>query len=501
MRRGQGMKLAMRIIGVALLVLAALLALMAWRAVNLESARLDVPQPAAPSYDADAIAERLGAAIRIKTISLVEGRESADPETFRAFRTWLARTYPAFHGAAALETVNEHTLVYRWPGQDATRGAIAFLAHQDVVPVEAGSEAAWTQPPFSGAVADGYVWGRGALDMKTVLVTLMEAAERLARDGFRPDRDVYFFFGHDEEVGGGQGMQAIAGLMRERGIRLDWTLDEGSIVANGPAFLGIEPDIALISTAEKGYVTLELTARDPGGHSSLPRDQTAVSKLAKAVATLTDNQFPARIDGQMVSLLRAVAAESDFTQKMAIANLWLTGPLVRRMLLTDTTMAASMRTTTAPTMISGGTAENILPEEARAIVNFRVHPADTVEEVVARVRRLVGEEIDVAFAGATGGSSPSSRSSIDGEGYLTIRQAIGDAFGPVVVAPSLTVGGTDSKHLEGVAENIYRFAPILLTPDDLSGIHGTNERIAVDQLGRMATFYERVLRIGAGPVE
>ena len=137
-------------------------------------------------------AQRLGRVLQFKTVSQ-EGQPPATDE-LRAMQAYLQQTFPAFHAAAQLERVSDLSLLYTWKGQDAGAQPYLLLAHQDVVPVEAGTEGRWTQPPFSGAVADGFVWGRGALDDKFNIVAMLEAAEQLARTGWKPRRTIYFAF-------------------------------------------------------------------------------------------------------------------------------------------------------------------------------------------------------------------------------------------------------------------------------------------------------------------
>lgn len=488
-------------LAVFVLVVAGLAAVMAFRAAGLPSARLDAPAPA-PIEDLSAatapggIARKLSEAIRIPTITLVEGREDADPAAFETFRRWLEESFPLVHETLERERINEHALLYRWPGaQPETSGPVAFVAHQDVVPVEPGTLEDWRYPPFAGTIADGFVWGRGALDMKNTLVALMEAAERRIADGFEPAGDIYFLLGHDEETGGEEGMAAMARLLSDRGVRLAWTLDEGSVILSGEAALGIEPDVALVSVGEKGYATLALTAKGEGGHSSIPPRQTAVSRVGDAVARLHRRPFPLHLDGPTAELVKAIAAEHSFAARMAAANLWLTRPLLAWALASDPTMAAMLRTTTAATVIEGGTAENVLPQEARALVNFRIHPADSVSSVMDRVRRIAGDEetLRVALAGVSQGYEPSPLSDQTSPGYVAVMESLGEVFGPIVAAPALTVAGTDSKHLVGIADNTFRFSPMRLVAEDLGRIHGTDERMDIEGLVRMVQFYEGVL--------
>lgn len=438
-----------------------------------------------------AVAARLAEAIRIETVSW----GFAKPETAAAFdeiAAFLERAYPAAHQAMTRERVGG-SLLYRWGG---TGGAppIAFLGHLDVVPVEPGTEDQWTHPPFAGVVADGFVWGRGAMDDKGHLIALMEAAERLAAAGFKPARDIYFLFGHDEEVGGGAGAARMRRLLDARGVRFDWTLDEGSGLVSG-IIPKLTAPVALIAVAEKGATTLKFTATAPGGHSSAPGKDTAVSLVARAVVAVNDNPYPLDIDADMAAFLRAVAPQLSFGERVVLSNLWLTEPFVAKMLGESPTTAAALRTTTAPTIIEGGVKVNVLPQTASASVNYRIHPRDSVEAVKARAVALIGDpRISII---AQSGVEPSPVSSTQSEGYRALAETTAEIFGPVPTAPFLTLQGTDTRHYVGAAANNYRFTPFIYEPDDLRRIHGTDERVKIADIVRGAVWYEALMRRAA----
>ncbi len=442
----------------------------------------------ASSADAMAMANRLGEAIRLETVSW--GDREIDAAAFSAFAAFLERSYPAAHAAMTRETVNGHSLLYRWKG---TGGAppIGFIAHIDVVPVEAGTEAGWTHGAFSGAVADGAVWGRGAMDNKGQLIAMMEAAERLAASSFAPSTDIYFLYGHDEEVGGVSGAAEIRKLLDGRGVRFAFTLDEGSGLGRG-LIPGVATPVALISIAEKGSTTLKLTAHAEGGHSSAPGKDTAVSIVSRAVLAVNDEPYPLEIDADMVKFLHAIAPEMPFAQRLALANLWLTKPIIAKTLGESPTTAAALRTTTAPTMIDGGVKVNVLPQNASAVVNYRIHPRDSVAGVKARAERQVAA-LGVAVE-ALGGVEPSPQSSTTSAAYKAIAEATRDVFGAVPVAPFLTLQGTDSRHYVSAADDNYRFTPFVYEPDDLKRIHGTDERLKIEDLVRGVSWYEAFIR-------
>ena len=441
-------------------------------------------------YDSDAIAARLAGAIKIETVSF-DTQTAPDAAAFEAFAAFLANTYPSAHAALERETVGGHSLLYKWPGADAAAKPIGFIAHIDVVPVEPGTESAWSHGAFSGAVADGAVWGRGAMDNKGQLIAMMEAVERLAADGFKPSRDIYLMFGHDEELGGFSGAGEIAKLLRARGVHFEWTLDEGSGLAQG-LVPGVAGPVALISIGEKGSTTLRLTANAPGGHSSAPGKDTAVSVAARAVLAVTDNPYPLELDEGMVTFLHAIAPELPFAQRMALANLWLTAPLIKAQLGGDRATAAALRTTTAATIIEGGSKVNVLPQQTSVLVNYRIHPRDNVEAVRARAIRLIDDER--VTVEPVGGREPSPSASIHSDGYDALANSVATVFGPVPTAPFLTLQGTDTRHFIGLADDNYRFTPFIYQSDDLARIHGNDERILIEDLARGAAFYETLLR-------
>ncbi len=450
------------------------------------------PYAAYAPYDGMEIAERLSRAIQIKTISW-DTQTPPDGAAFNAFAEFLETAYPATHRALIRETVGSHSLLYKWEGVGEKK-PIALIAHIDVVPVETGTEELWASPAFSGAIQDGAVWGRGAMDNKGQLIAIMEAVERLTAEGFAPSRDIYLLFGHDEELGGFSGAGEMAALLKERGVHFEWTLDEGSGLAQG-LIPGIASPVALISTGEKGSTTLRLTAHADGGHSSAPREDTAVSIAARAVVAVTDNPYPLEIDDNMVAFLHAIAAEMPFTQRIALANLWLSAPLLKAQLAKDPTTAAALRTTTAATIINGGAKVNILPQQTSALVNYRIHPRDNVEAVKQRAIRLIND--DRVSVEAVGGREPSPSASTKSPGYGAIEAATQTVFGPVPAAPFLTLQGTDTRHYIGLADDNYRFTPFIYQSDDLARIHGNDERISIEDLARGAAWYELLLRQSA----
>ena len=268
-------------IGAALLVLVLVLtAVVLERTFTFRSRQPAAAPVAVEPLDTAALAQRLAGALRFKTVSYQDSTQF-DAREFTGFQAYLRATFPRVHAALKLEKVNGYGLLYEWTGSDPNLPPIILLAHQDVVPVEPGTESRWTEPPFEGRIAGGYVWGRGALDDKGSLVGTLEAVEHIIAADAKPRRTVYLAFGYDEEVGGRRGAAHIAELLASRNVHPEFVLDEGGALTTGMV-AGISAPVALVGIAEKGYVTVALTAQAEGGHSSMPPDETAVGMLAWA---------------------------------------------------------------------------------------------------------------------------------------------------------------------------------------------------------------------------
>jgi carboxypeptidase PM20D1 len=474
----------------ALVVLAGVLL---YKTFRYKSRQLQVATAADVSLDANAAAEHLAQSLRFQTVSYSDPAQ-VKPDEFNALRNFLEQTYPRTHATLAHETVAGNSLLYKWQGQDQGLKPILLLGHMDVVPVEPGTESQWTYPPFEGRIADGYVWGRGAMDDKAAVVGILEAVEQLLREGYQPKRSVYLAFGHDEEIGGPAGASAVAELLHTRGVEFEYVLDEGGAITDG-ILKGISRPVAVLDTAEKGFLSVELTVEGTGGHSSTPPPQTAIGILGAAVGRLEAEQMPARLQGATEEMFAYVGPEMNFLPRMALANLWLTRPLVVRQLTAQRETNALMRTTTAATIFEGGVKDNVLPSKARAVVNFRILPGDSIDGVLEHVRRTINDpRVAVAPLKGTPMSEPSPVSSTDAFGFRVIERTIRESFPTVAVTPSLTIGATDARHYVQVSQNIYRFAPLWLRAGDLERIHGTNERLSVENFAQAVKFYRQLIR-------
>jgi carboxypeptidase PM20D1 len=489
------------LLGLVLLLLAVLAVLAVSLAVNTlsqSSVQLKVAPLPPMALDADGAAQSLAAAVRAQTVSgLLDPEASA--AGFVALHAHLRQRYPLVHERLKLETVGR-SLVFTWPGRNPALKPIAWLAHQDVVPIAPGTEGLWRQPPFEGRVEGGFVWGRGAWDNKGNLVAQLEAVEMHLKAGFVPERTLVLVFGHDEELSGREGALKVAQQFQARQTRFEYVLDEGLLVTEG-ILAGAPAPVALIGVAEKGYLTLRLTANATPGHSSMPpvgAANTAIGMLAAALARLEREPLPGGIRGVAERLFAAVAPEMSGMQRLALSNLWLFRPLVERQLLAAPSTTAMLRTTTSLTVFNAGNKENVLPGKAEALVNFRLLPGDTIESVTAHVKRVVADErIAVEAINTPNEASPVAPS--DSVHFRAIASTVREVFPGVIVAPGLMLAATDARHFVAVADAVYRFSPVRAAGSDLARFHGTDERLSVANLAEMIRFYHRLLQRSAGP--
>jgi len=441
--------------------------------------------------DGEAAINNLAASIRFKTISH-QDKEKFSPQEFEGFIRWAADTYPEFHSAMQLEML-EYTLLFKWAGSDSSLAPILLTAHYDVVPVIPGTESIWEEEPFAGVISNNRIWGRGALDDKSGVVGMMEAATYLIKNNFQPARTVYFSFGHDEEIGG-SGAAQVTEKLKQEGVQLQWSLDEGSFVNRG-FFPGVDKLVAPINVAEKGIMNLLIVAKAKGGHSSTPPKKTAVTILADALIKLENEPLPGSLEGLSAVMFDEVSKHMPFSYRFLFANRWLFGGLLDSQMSSTPVINAMIRTTTAPTMLSGSIKSNVLPIEATALINFRLHPRDSIESVTEHVRRVVGsDQLEVR---ALGGIEASGVSSWESPGYEIISSSLSKVYGEVVSVPGIMIAASDTRHYSKVADNSFRFNPFSIVPEDMTGFHGTNESIAVDSFVAGIKTYVDIINEGS----
>ncbi len=439
--------------------------------------------------DERTLAQNLSGLIRFKTITSIT-MDGFDKDAFLGLHAYLEKTYPLLHKTLEKEVVNTYSLLYKWTGSGSDQKPFLMMAHMDVVPADERTADKWVHSAFSGDIADGYVWGRGAMDMKGQLAAILESVEHLLAQGYVPKRDIYIAIGHDEESMGTLGAQKIVDRLTEKGVRLDFVIDEGGVMMDGK-LMSVGAMVAAVGICEKGYADIRLIAESAGGHASRPPKQTAVGALAKAIVALEKKHMKPTLNRPLKDMLGAVGARMVFPLNVIASNLFLTKPLLLMGLNASATGAAMVRTTAAPTMLQGSSAPNALAERAEAVVNFRISPDDTLDGLLRHIKKTVGENIKLEIIQAY---EPSEVSSITSRAYGIIKETIQTMFPDYVVSPYLMVGATDSRRYAAVADGIYRFQPFRSMADDLDTLHAANERLRVESLREAVEFFIRLVK-------
>jgi carboxypeptidase PM20D1 len=437
------------------------------------------------------VANTLSGAIKFATLADTN-KTNINLKPFDQLYAHLQKAFPLVSQKCERIRVLYPSWVYRWQGKQKDLKPIVLMGHVDVVPADPESLKSWKHDPFSGDIAGGQVWGRGTLDDKGPVVTMLAAAELLLKQGFTPERTIYFAFGYDEECLGKNGAARIVEWFKKQKIDLEVVLDEGAGVVDN-VFPGLKGRLGLIDTAEKGYMTIMLRVESAGGHSATPGKQTSISILAKAIARLEDHPMSARL-GIVMELFKNIGQSLPWIYRLVFANRWLFSRFIRKSLEKSGMTNAAIRTTIVATMIHGGIRPNVLPSRVEAAINVRLLPGDTSEEVINHIQKTIADDRVVVepVLGYISEASPISMH--DHPAYGILKNAIRQAYGDIPIAPFVVIGATDARYYAPICNNIYRFAPYKVDSEGLKSVHGLNERISVKILGKMVQIYAQVIR-------
>ena len=470
---GQSLLMKRILIGIGA-VLGLLLAFMTARTLMVPAPVVEAAGPPI-AVDAAFAARHLSQAVKFQTVTSAGEKQDQAAKALDDMEAWMEATYPYFHEAAGPEVFGK-SLLFTWIGKNPNLLPVLLLAHLDVAPVAPGTEKSWIHAPFSGDIADDFVWGRGTLDDKGPLVAILEAGNRLAQGGFQPERTIMFAIGHDSESGG-RGSAAIAKALQSRGLHFAWLLDEGSAIHNQP-YPGVNKPVAFLSIAGKGLLSLELTARGPDN----------AARLQKAVAAVANQSFSTDLDDIQRAKFAAIAPLAPFGDKLVLSNLWALKFVALGHMEAEPAAAASLRTTMAPPQTPPGG-----KDAARAIIDFELHPRDSISAVTARVKNAIADpKIEVAGRDDVSSAAPKT-TAVSGAGFSHIADLIKSTYG-VPVAPDMMTRATDSRHWQPIADEVLYFSPYHADPGDLARVHGANERLAISDLGAAVGFYMRLIQ-------
>lgn len=472
------------IIRVAVLCLLTLFSFIIFRTINFPSKQSYSPYKEPEKINQQSIFN-LQRAIQFKTISYADYSKIDTPE-YLDFIKFLDESYPFIRRKLIKKVINKYSLIYTWPGKNRKSKPIVLMGHYDVVPIE--NRNSWKYDPFKGEIHNGYIWGRGTLDDKIGVISIMEATEKLLQADYTPLQDVILCFGHDEEIGGKFGASAIVKELKRNNITPQYVLDEGGIITTDKI-----PDLnkpaAVIGTSEKGYLTLELSANVPGGHSSSPLQENTIDILSNALIKIRKSPFQRYFSVATDDFLDNIGPELPFLQKMIFSNRWLFSSLIKNAYSKKPESNATIQTTIAPVIFKSGIKDNIIPSTASLTINFRTLPGTTGLDVIDHIKKVINDNrIKIKTVGFTNESTPASRSQT--EGYKKISTAAKSVKKDLITAPYLVIAATDSRYMYEICDQVYRFIPII----DPVGYHGDNERITIKNYELCISFYYRLLQ-------
>lgn len=431
-------------------------------------------------------------AIRIPTVSY--SKSNISTTALLQFDRFLRKAFPTVFSSTLVkhELIANYSHLFWVQGSQTDLEPYMLLAHIDVVPAEESD--GWDAPPFSAEEIGDFIYGRGTMDDKSAVMAILQALEYLLMKGYTPRRGFYIGLGHDEEINGDNGAMNIVRVLKRRGVSLLFVLDEGLAILDG-VLPGLVEPVALIGTSEKGQVTIKLSVSMSPTHSSMPPRETSIGILASVVKRLEDNPMPRMFgQGPEKGLFEHLAHKFRFPHNFLLSNLWLFTPIISRVLEKQTSSNALVRTTTAITMFNAGVKDNVIPSYAEAIVNLRIHSAQTLQEVVDLIEVTVGDpRVKIK---TVSGFDPLPVSSHDETsfGFQIIKKTVLDMFPTMTVAPGLCVGNTDSRHFKDLTRSIYRFAPVWYRAGDAERFHGINERISKENYEGLIQFYFNIFQ-------
>lgn len=448
------------------------------------------PQPEIPeeniSFDADAAVSALQQLVQCKTISYNDKAMEDDAE-FEKLISLLPALYPQVWNTCSLTRLPDRALLFFWQGKSSAAPSV-MMAHYDVVPV---NEASWEKPPFAGIIENGVLWGRGTLDTKVTFNGILSAANYLIGNGFVPENDIYFAFSGGEEING-MGAVHIVDYFKEHDITPALVVDEGGAVVEN-VFPGVKQPCAMVGIAEKGMMNVQYSVRSGGGHASAPLPKTPLTTLAKACRKIADNPFKMHITKPAAEMFDTLGRYSGFGLKIVFANLWLFKPVLDLICRAGGgELNALVRTTTAFTMAAGSNARNVIPAEASFVSNMRLNPADSVDSALAYLQKTVKDE-DVQIT-VLESFEPSPVSETNCESWNKVAAAVAQTWPGCIVSPYLMVQCSDSRHYRDLSRHVYRFSAMDMTAQERRSIHGNNEKIRLETVGKAVEFYIRLMK-------
>ena len=480
------MKLFFLVIAAILLVLAALLLLAFIHTLFVPRKTADYT----PHPDEKRALDYAGKLSRMVAYDTTSHQGTHDREKFLGFHRLLAELFPLVHEKLEKLEIDGNLLFY-WKGKKHDR-PIVLMSHQDVVPAEGD----WIHPPFSGDIADGKVWGRGASDTKCSVMGFFQAVEELLAEGFTPDQDVWLSSSCTEEWAG-DGCPKLVEELKRRGVHPYLVCDEGGGIITDPIG-GIKGNFAMVGVFEKGKADVKFTAKGSGGHASAPSKGSPIARLAAFENDVeTHNPFRVKMLPEVAAMFRTLGPYAGFGLRYLFENLWLFKGLLTHVMPSISAQGAAMlRTTIAFTMQSGSDAVNVIPQEASVSANLRFIPHQGMEESLSLIQKRAEKYgLSMFVMHKNDYTRPID---IHGEAFRMFQDVIAQTFDGMAGIPYVMTGATDARCYQEICDNVVRFAPVIYGPEQMKGMHGINENIGYSCLPGCVDFYKNLIRAQKG---
>lgn len=435
--------------------------------------------------DSDKIVSDLSDMIKCRTVSNRDWSQ-VDITQYDKFVELIRERFPVIFDKCSFEKVGKTGLLFFLKGEDDSEPSVC-MAHYDVVPVE---QSEWSVPAFDGLIKDGFIWGRGTLDTKGTLVSILEALELKLSEGYVPKHDLYLSFSGEEEIDG-DSCADIVSTLEQRGVHPAMVLDEGGAVVNN-VFPGVTRECAVVGIGEKGSVSMDLILEENGGHASTPPPHSVLGQLSKAVDNIENHPFKRQLCKPVAQMFDTLGRYSNFTYRLIFANLWCFAPILDMICKkSGGELNALMRTTVAVTRMEGSKAYNVLPHRGRVGINVRLLGEDTIDSAMDYLNKVIDNpKIKLELVG---GMNPSIHSDTDCEGWEKVAAAIRETWTEAIVCPYMMLACSDSRHYCRITDKVYRFSAMRLSKEERGMIHGVDERIPIDTLLTTVKFYVRLL--------
>jgi carboxypeptidase PM20D1 len=412
-----------------------------------------------------------------------------DSSLFYSYRKFIEKNYPLIHQKLSRTIIDSFHYIYEWKGTDTAKLPMVLMAHYDVVPVEASAIKLWHAKPYGGEIKEDYIWGRGVLDDKSSMISILEATEAQLKAGFTPKQSIFLCFGADEESNG-RGAAAMVKYFQSKKQRFDIVVDEGGEISTEDN-KNIQEPIASVGVGEKGYVTMVLSVQRAGGHSSIPEKSSAIGILSKALQTVEEKQMPTRLTPPIKAYLERISSfNTNFIEKMQLSNMWLFEKMVLNNMTNNRSSNALIRTTLVPTVVNSGVRDNVIPTFATAMVNSRILPGESPASVKAYVEKIINDTNVKVSIYPNYETMPSSTTEINSPAFKRVEAAIQSTVKNVVVAPMLMVGATDSRNYRLISDGVINFTPLT----NAKGYHGIDERMLISDFEKCYNFYTILIK-------